>query len=304
MSGVCIDVTESKRAGEALPAGVNRGIARILKSRGRLGWTADADGEIVEDSPGWRTYTGQAVTEMLGPGGGLRAALHPDDVEITLAVWRKSVEEKQGYETEFRVRRHDGVSPVAFLARGVPVLNDDGSVREWVLPCVDITERYQVEEALKASEEALRLANEGLEQRVRERTMELMLLLEDLEKSRGELRKLASELIMTEERERKKISVTLHDEVAQTLAAARMRIDLLRSKPGDDDSRRALDEAQQLLVQAIRETRSLMTDISNPVLYDMGLQVAVQSLTEEVKARNGVSFSEPRSPGVSRPLDQ
>ena len=152
-------------------------------------------------------------------------------------------------------------------------------------------QRVLAQQELRKSEEALRLANEQLEQRVRERTSELILTLEDLEKSRDDLRKLASELIMTEERERKKISVTLHDEVAQTLAAARMRIDLLRSKPGDDDSRRALDEAQQLLVQAIRETRSLMTDISNPVLYDMGLQVAVQSLTEEVKARNGISFS-------------
>ena len=148
-------------------------------------------------------------------------------------------------------------------------------------------QRVLAQQELRKSEEALRLANEELEQRVRERTTELLLLLEDLEKSRDDLRKLASELVLAEERERKKISVTLHDEVAQTLAAARMRIDLLRSKPGDDDSRRALDEAQQLLVQAIRETRSLMTDISNPVLYDMGLQVAVQSLTEEVKARNG-----------------
>jgi PAS domain S-box-containing protein len=152
-------------------------------------------------------------------------------------------------------------------------------------------QRIQAQQKLRQSQEALRLANEELEQRVRERTTELILLLEDLEKSRDDLRKLASELVLTEERERKKISVALHDEVAQTLAAARMRIDLLRSMQGGDDARRALDEAQQLLVQAIRETRSLMTDISNPVLYDMGLQVAVQSLTEEVKARNGISFS-------------
>jgi signal transduction histidine kinase len=152
-------------------------------------------------------------------------------------------------------------------------------------------QRVQAQHELRLSEEALRIANEELEKRVRERTSELILTLEDLEKSRDDLRRLASELVMAEERERKKISVTLHDEVAQTLAAARMRIDLLRSKPADDESRQALGEAQELLVQAIRETRSLMTDISNPVLYDMGLRVAVQSLAEEVKARNGISFS-------------
>jgi PAS domain S-box-containing protein len=152
-------------------------------------------------------------------------------------------------------------------------------------------QRIQVQQELRNNEEALRRVNEELEQRVRERTSELILTLEDLEKSRDDLRRLASELVLTEERERKKISVTLHDEVAQTLAAARMRIDLLRGMPGGDEARSALDEAQRLLVQAIRETRSLMTDISNPVLYDMGLQVAVQSLAEDVKARNGISFA-------------
>jgi PAS domain S-box-containing protein len=281
------DVTESKQAEQAL----RRSEARhrsYTEVTGQLGWTTNADGEIVEDSTSWRMYTGQTFDEM--QGWGWSKAIHPDDVEITLAVWRKAVEDKQGYETEYRLRRHDGVYR-HFLARGVPVLKDGGNVREWVGTCIDITERYQAEEALKISKEALRIANEQLEQRIRERTAELILTLENLEKSRNDLRKLASELVLAEERERKRISVILHDEVAQTLAAARMRIDLLRRMQGDDDSRRVLDEAQQLLVQAIRETRALMTDISNPVLYDMGLQVAVQSLTEEVKARNGISFS-------------
>lgn len=182
-----------------------------------------------------------------------------------------------------QIERFDGTT--AFVMNSaVPIHDVDGKIAGGAVAILDITERIETERALQK-------VRDELEDKVRERTAELILLLEDLEKSRDDLRKLASELVMAEERERKKISVTLHDEVAQTLAAARMRIDLLRGRPGDDDSRRALDEAQQLLVQAIRETRSLMTDISNPVLYDMGLQVAVQSLTEEVKARNGISFS-------------
>ena len=182
-----------------------------------------------------------------------------------------------------QIARFDGTA--AFVMNSAaPIYDSDGRIAGSAVAILDITERIEAEQALQK-------AKEELEDKVKERTAELILLLEDLERSRDDLRKLASELVLTEERERKKISVTLHDEVAQTLAAARMRIDLLRSRPGDEDFRRAIDEAQQLLVQAIRETRSLMTDISNPVLYDMGLQVAVQSLTEEVKARNGISFS-------------
>jgi signal transduction histidine kinase len=130
-----------------------------------------------------------------------------------------------------------------------------------------------------------------LEQRVRERTTELILLLEDLEKSRDDLRRLASELVLVEERERKRISVLLHDEVAQALAATKMRLDLLGTVPGGEDVRLAVTEARELLGQTIRQTRALMTDISNPVLYDMGLQVAVEALAEEVSARQGISVS-------------
>jgi signal transduction histidine kinase len=96
---------------------------------------------------------------------------------------------------------------------------------------------------------------------------------------------------MAEERERKKISVLLHDEVAQALAATKMRLDLLRSVPGNDEFRAAVSDAQELLGQSIRQTRTLMTDISNPVLYDMGLQVAVEALAEEVNARKGITVS-------------
>jgi PAS domain S-box-containing protein len=141
------------------------------------------------------------------------------------------------------------------------------------------------------AEEAIRKAKEGLEEKVRERTVELMLLMEDLERSRNDLRRLASELVRTEERERKRISVILHDEVAQTLAATKMRLDLLRSIPGGDDYRKAIAEAEELIGQSIRQTRALMTDIANPVLYDMGLKAAVEALAEDVKARQGIPFT-------------
>lgn len=141
------------------------------------------------------------------------------------------------------------------------------------------------------AEDTIRRAKEDLEAKVRERTVELMLLMEDLEKSRDDLRRLASELVIAEERERKRISVVLHDEVAQTLAATKMRLDLLRSLSGGDEYRKAISEAEDLIGQSIRQTRELMTDITNPVLYDMGLRAAVEALAEEVKTRRGISFT-------------
>ena len=143
---------------------------------------------------------------------------------------------------------------------------------------------------LRESEEALRQANESLEQRVRERTMDLQNLTEQLERSRHHLRNLASELVMAEERERKRIAGVLHDEIAQTLAATRMRLDLLLGIAPDQQDQQTLKEAKALLVESINETRALMMDIGNPVLYDMGLKAACESLTERLMDRHPIRF--------------
>jgi PAS domain S-box-containing protein len=105
------------------------------------------------------------------------------------------------------------------------------------------------------------------------------------------LRKLASELVMAEERERKRIAGVLHDDVAQTLAAAKMRIDMLKDVPSDSQNQRTLKDAKELLLQSIQETRALMNDIGNPLLFDLGLQDACESLANRLMDRHPVRIS-------------
>jgi PAS domain S-box-containing protein len=141
-----------------------------IEVTGQLAWATNADGQVVEDLPALLRFTGQTKEE--GKGIGWAGALHPDDVEQTLQMWKKAVATKSAYEVEYRLRRNDGVYR-HFLARGVPVFDRDGSIREWVGTCIDITERKQVEEAL-------RHAHDKLEQRVAERTAELSRANEEL----------------------------------------------------------------------------------------------------------------------------
>ncbi|HSD94294.1 MAG TPA: PAS domain-containing protein, partial [Syntrophales bacterium] len=152
----------------------------------------------------------------------------------------------------------------------------------------DVTEQALLATALRDSEESLRLANENLEQRVRERTMDLQNLTGELERSRHELRNLVSELVMAEERERKRIAGVLHDEIAQTLAAARMRLDLLQGTVSDQGDTKTLQEVKAFIAQSIAETRALMSDIGNPLLFDMGLKAACESLAEKLMKRHPV----------------
>ena len=149
---VARDITERKKAEDAIRKSEER-YRSYIEVTGELGWTTNADGEVVEDIPAFRNYTGQSFEEV--KGWGWSKALHPDDLEKTKKIWRNAVATKSEYEVEYRLRRSDGVYR-HFLARGVPVFKEDGSVREWVGICIDITKRKEMEnellDTLKASQ--------------------------------------------------------------------------------------------------------------------------------------------------------
>jgi PAS domain S-box-containing protein len=140
-----IETTERKKAEGNLRKSEQR-YRSYIEVTGELGWTTNAEGEVVEDMPSWRNFTGQSFDEI--KGSGWTKALHPDDLENTSKVWKQAVTQKRRYEIEYRVRRYDGVYRY-FMARGVPVFNKDGSLREWVGTCIDITERKKAEETLQ-----------------------------------------------------------------------------------------------------------------------------------------------------------
>jgi PAS domain S-box-containing protein len=141
--------------------------------------------------------------------------------------------------------------------------------------------RMQGEQALRASEEALRRANEQLEEKVRERTAELVGLTENLMESRDQLRVLASDLILTEARERRALASDLHDTVAQLLAVAKMTLEAtgarLEGRPAAEVQR-----VVELMRQAIVQTRSFMADLSPSLLYEVGLETALRGLARKL----------------------
>lgn len=134
----------------------------LVRATSSLVWTTSPDGQIV-DMPEWRSYSGDSVEQL--KGWGWLNSLHPDDRERTGIAWQHAVDTRSYYETEYRIRRRDGVY-VWHRARGVPVLEADGSIREWVGVCLDIEQRKRDEQKRIEAETALRHLNEVLEQRV------------------------------------------------------------------------------------------------------------------------------------------
>lgn len=148
-----LDVTDSKQAEQALREQEAR-YRSLVEAISQITWNTNAQGELFSGQPGWAEFTGQRFEEY--QGWGWLKAIHPDDQAQTAEAWKTAIANHTPYCTEHRLRRRDGVYR-AMSVRGVPVFQEDGSVREWVGTHADITERKQAQAALE--ERAQELSN-------------------------------------------------------------------------------------------------------------------------------------------------
>ncbi|MDD1713593.1 MAG: PAS domain S-box protein [Methanoregulaceae archaeon] len=139
------EITERQQVQEILGKSDAR-FRSLVTATSQIVWTTNSMGEVVDDLPAWRAFTGQSEEELRGSGW--TQALHPEDRRPTAQIWKQAVKSRTIYSAEYRLRRYDGeYRHVA--ARGVPVLDKDGSIGEWVGICTDITERKRTEETLR-----------------------------------------------------------------------------------------------------------------------------------------------------------
>lgn len=106
-------------------------------------WTTDARGLMLDEMPSWTEFTGKSRDQY--QGWGWLDDIHPDDRQRAAEVWGHAIAARSFYETEYRLRNKDGEYRHVWV-RGVPLIASDGSIREWVGTCTDITERKQAEE--------------------------------------------------------------------------------------------------------------------------------------------------------------
>ena len=156
------DVTASRQAEEFVRLSEER-YRSLAMATAQLVWTTDGEGKPVARTD-WMAYTGQSLEEATD---NWTSAIHPDDRPITAEAWKRAAETKSLYEVEHRLRAADG-SYRHFWVRGIPVLAEDGSIREWVGTHTDISDRVLVLEALKQSEGQYRSQAAKLEKAVRE----------------------------------------------------------------------------------------------------------------------------------------
>jgi PAS domain S-box-containing protein len=175
-----------------------------------------------------------------------------EDRKKALSKWRRTHEGLQE-ASDWRLLRKDGSQLWAQISTS-PLYDEEGRFSGALGMVSDITHRKKSEQ--------------------------------ELLDHRQKLRALASELTMVEERERRRIASDMHDGVGHLLAACKLRLDMLLEASPNQCGR--IEGILEVLDQAIGTTRSLISDLSPPVLHEMGLAAALEWLAERVSQMSGI----------------
>jgi PAS domain S-box-containing protein len=118
-------------------------------------WQNDPDGRVVWYNRRWFEYTGRTPDQTLGFGW--IDALHPDDREPSLLAYTQAIRTGQPLRLEYRIRRADDGEYRWFLVQAVPMRNQAGGITTWFGSATNMHDQRTAMEALRASEERLRL---------------------------------------------------------------------------------------------------------------------------------------------------
>lgn len=110
-----------------------------------------------------------------------------------------------------------------------------------------------------------------------------------IEAYQGKLQDLVSQLTLSEEEERKRLAVELHDSICQTLAFMKMKVDLELSTPVSLATNAFLTEFQKNLIDVIHEAKSLTNNLGTPMLHEYGLKNAIEQwMATEIRDKHGI----------------
>ncbi|MBL6981795.1 MAG: response regulator [Anaerolineales bacterium] len=117
--------------------------------------------EILYISPGYEIIWGRSIESLLESPRSFIDALHPEDLEHYLSVVDEYHAKGKAYECEYRIESVGGAEHW-IRERGFPVTDDKGQVILMTGVCTDVTERKQVENALRESEDRYRTLFENM----------------------------------------------------------------------------------------------------------------------------------------------
>jgi PAS domain S-box-containing protein len=270
------EITDRKRAEEAL---------RESEERYRqLVQFAPTGIYEVDFRTGRFTSVNDAMCQILGYSRDELLALTAFDIlddegraSFAARIIRGQAGEKLDDAVEYKVRRKDG--RIIWGLLNSTFHWEGGRIVGATVVANDITERKQMEQALRSS-------NDNLERVVAERTAEL-------QAANTRLRALTRDIVSTQEEERRRVSRELHDEAGQALTALKLSLQSIQSDlPVDSGTyRQQLGEAVTLTDTTLEQIRMLAQDLRPPALEAAGLNATLEGLCREFAHRTQIQVS-------------
>jgi PAS domain S-box-containing protein len=262
-----IDITERKKAEEALRQSEER-LKILFESAPDAIYLSDLEGNFVDANKAAEQITGYKKNELLEKSFIEMGLLSSEQVLKVVANLKKIAKGKPTGPDEFTLTRKDG-SSVSVEIRAFLVRIGDRILSLSIAH--DISARKKTEKKLL--------------------------------EHRAQLKSLASELSLTEERERHRLATSLHDQISQALVISRIKLQALHASVSSAEISGPLEEACENLDRIIQDTRTLTFDLSSPILYELGFEAAVSEwLEEQITKKHGIK-TEFKDDGRPKPLD-
>ena len=185
--------------------------------------------------------------------------IHPEDRAQAVSVWQAAASAREDFTVDYRVMASDGrIMWVSMIAHVRQHAHRPAEFRGLLLDIGDSI-RAGMLQTLVAHQTA------------------------ELRSGQEQLRSLATELSLSEHRERAKLAMELHDHLAQLLVLGRLKLGQAKRIPGVvSECTDFIEQADDVLSESLAYTRTLITDLSPPVLRESGLFAALGWLAQQM----------------------
>lgn len=241
------DITERKKARQELIQ-ARENWENIFQAIGHPSFILNPEHKIISANRAAVKKSGLNLEQIIGKK--CYVLLHRKRCHSKNCPMEKMLKTGRLETAEMEVEAFDGY----YFVSCTPICNKEGHLEKVIHIATDITERKKIEEKLKEYQK--------------------------------QLKSLTSELSLAEERERRRIAEGLHDDIAQKLAIVKFGFDSLQTSLSKNNILSAIKRQNKLIEQTIEDVRTLTFELSNPLLYEIGIEAAVEAwLTDHIQGK-------------------
>jgi PAS domain S-box-containing protein len=245
-----IDITEHRKAEIELQK-AKQDWENIFQSIGQPSFILDPERRIIAANRATVTMTGIPAEQLIGKK--CYEIFHKKNSHPEECLLEKVLSSGCFETKEMEIELFGGI----YLVSCTPVFNDQGILEKVIHIATDITDRKKAEKKIYEYQK--------------------------------QLKQMDSEILLAEEKERHRIAAGIHDDIGQRLAIIKFGLDSLQATESRADVLSSLERQTELISHTIEDVRSFTFELSNPILYEIGVEAAIEAwMIDHIQNKCGI----------------